>query len=170
MLFLESASLAPHAPFSDASGLVEGAADGLDEGLRPGRLRGVIARRLLGLDLHAGIRWNELFRNGDALRDLDSLLDQRVIFHVAHGYEAVDALETQPMDHIRHELLKAGVLHAGDTFGALEIGRGGIHSFLALARVVDQELRYFPERAAVLGRVRDDTQSPALHPARASLT
>src|SRR6516165_3502362 len=167
MLYPESASLAPSAPLSGTSVLVEGAADGLDEGLGPRRLGRVVARCLLGLDLDAGIRWNELFRNGDALRDLDVLLDQRIVFHVAHGYEAVDAGETQPMDHIRHQLLKAGILHAGDAFSALEIGRGGVSSLLALARVVDQELRHLAECASFLAVVYDDAQSGGLSAARA---
>ena len=96
-------------------------------------------------------------------------LDQRVVLHVAHRHEAVDAPHAEPVEHVRHQLLEARVLHAGDAFGALEIGRGRVAALLALARVVDQELGDLAERAAFLAVVDDDAELALLRGARAFL-
>ena len=60
------------------------------------------------------------------------------------------------MQHVRHQLLEARVLHAGDAFGALEIGRRLVAALLALAGVVDEELGHLAERAALLAVVDDE--------------
>ena len=73
------------------------------------------------------------------------------------------------MQRVRHQLLEARVLHAGDAFGALEIGRGGVAALLALARVVDQELGDLAERAAFLAVVDDDAELALLRGAGAFL-
>ena len=125
------------------------------------RLGRIIAGGFFRRDLDVRISRNQVVGNGDPLHDLDALRDQRVIFHVAHGDEAVDALEPQPMDHVRHQLLKARILHAGNAFRALEIGRGRIAALLPLAGIVDQELGDLPERAAFLAVVDDDADPPA---------
>src|SRR4029453_6986014 len=101
--------------------------------------------------------------------DFDALTGQRIVFHVAHGNEAIDSLEAEPVDHIRHQLLEAGILHAGDTFGALEILGRGIAAFLTLAGVVDQKLGDLAERAAFLAIVDDDAEAAVLAGARAFL-
>ena len=75
----------------------------------------------------------------------------------------------EPMDHVRHQLLEARVLHAGDALGALEIGRGRVAALLALARVVDQELGDLAERPALLAVVDDDAEAAGLRRARAFL-
>ena len=80
----------------------------------------------------------------------------RVVLHVRHRHEAVDAADAEPVQHVRHQLLEARVLHAGDAFGALEIGRRLVAARLALARVVDQELGHLAERAAFLAVVDDE--------------
>ena len=72
------------------------------------------------------------------------------------------------MQHVRHQLLEARVLHAGDAFGALEIGRGLIAALLALARVVDQELGDLAERTAFLAVVDDQAGAAVLRLADAS--
>src|ERR1700726_5174572 len=84
------------------------------------------------------------------------------MLHVANGNEAVDTLQAEPVDHVRHQLLEAGILHPGHAFGALEILRGGIAALLALACVVNQELGDFAERAAFLAIVDDDAETAGL--------
>ena len=66
------------------------------------------------------------------------------------------------LQHVRHQLLEAHVLHAGDALGALEIGRGAIAARLALARVVDQELGDLAERPALLAVVDDQPDAAGL--------
>src|SRR5262245_7676262 len=65
----------------------------------------------------------------------------------------MDAADAEPMQHVRHQLLKPHVAHAGDAFGALEIAGRSVAALLALARVVDQELGDLAERAAFLAIV-----------------
>src|ERR1700721_1549437 len=91
------------------------------------------------------------------------------MLHVAHRNEAVDTLQAEPVDHVRHQLLAAGILHPGHAFGALEILRGGIAALLALASVVNQELGDFAERAAFLAIIDDDAEPAGLPGARAFL-
>ena len=66
------------------------------------------------------------------------------------------------MDHVRHQLLEARVLDAGDAFGALEIGRRLVAARLALAGVVDQELGDLAERPAFLAVVDDEADAARL--------
>src|SRR5215207_6573688 len=99
----------------------------------------VVAGRLLGLELDLRVRRHQPVRDRHALEDLDAGRENRVVFHVRHGHEAVDAGDAEPVEHVRHELLEARVLHAGDAFGALEIGRGLIAALLPLPGVVDEE-------------------------------
>ena len=66
------------------------------------------------------------------------------------------------MDHVRHQLLEARVLDAGDAFGALEIGRRLVAARLALARIVDEELGDLAERAAFLAVVDDEADAAVL--------
>jgi hypothetical protein len=77
--------------------------------------------------------------------------------------------DTEPVQHIRHELLKAGVLHARDTFRALEIGRGLVAALLPLAGIVDQELRHLAQRAAFLAVIGDHADAAILRFAHAFL-
>jgi hypothetical protein len=56
-----------------------------------------------------------------------------VVLHVRHGHEPVDAADAEPVQHVGHELLEAGVLDAGHAFGALEIGGGLVAALLPLA-------------------------------------
>ena len=81
--------------------------------------------------------------------------DHRVVLDVAHRDQAVDARYAEPVQHVRHQLLEAHVLDAGDALGALEVGRGAVAARLALARVVDQELGHLAERPALLAVVDD---------------
>ena len=69
--------------------------------------------------------------------------------------------DAEPVEHVRHQLLEAHVLHAGDAFGAVEIGVGAVAAALPLARVVDQEFGDLAEGAALLAVVDDDAD-PAL--------
>src|SRR3954453_1417643 len=75
---------------------------------------GVIAGGLLRGDLDIGVGGYELGRDRHALDDVDALRGQRVVLHVAHREEAVDALQAEPVDGVGHQLLEARVLDAGD--------------------------------------------------------
>ena len=112
---------------------------------------------------------HEVIGDRHALDDFDALAGQRIVLHVAHGNEAVDPLQAEPVHDIRHQLLESGVLHAGDAFGALEILGRGIAAFLTLAGVIDQKLRDLAERAAFLAVVDDDAEPAGLACARAFL-
>ena len=70
--------------------------------------------------------------------------------------------DAEPVQHVGHQLLEAHVLHAGDAFGAGEVLGGGVAALLALAGVVDQELRHLAERAAFLAGVDDEADAAAL--------
>ena len=116
------------------------------------------------------IRRYEIVWDGNALDDFDALARQRIVLHVAHRNEAVDTFQAEPVDHIRHKLLELRILHAGDALGALEILCRRVATFLALARVVDQELGHFTECAAFLAVIDDDAESPRLSGVRALLS
>ncbi len=73
------------------------------------------------------------------------------------------------MHHIRHQLLEARILHAGNAFGAFEILRSGVAALLAFARVVDQKFGNLAERTAFLAVVDDDAETAGLAGARAFL-
>ena len=64
--------------------------------------------------------------------------------------------------HVGHQLLEAHVLHAGDAFGALEVGRRRIAAGLALAGVVDEELGHLAQRPAFLAIVDDEADAAVL--------
>src|SRR4051794_28307813 len=72
-----------------------------------------ITGRLLRRDLDCGIERHQRVRNGDLLHYLDALGLQRIVLQIRHRDPAVDAADPEPMKDIRHQLLKAHVLHAG---------------------------------------------------------
>jgi len=112
---------------------------------------------------------DEIVGNGNPFDNVDALSRQCIVFHVAHRDETIDALHAEPMYGVRHELLKAGVLNAGDAFRALEISRRRIAAFLPLAGVVDEKFSDFAERAAFLAVIDNDSQAAALGAACALL-
>ena len=59
------------------------------------------------------------------------------------------------MQHVRHELLKAHVLHPCDAFGALKVGFGTVPAFLPLASIVNEEFRDFAQSTAFFAEIRD---------------
>jgi hypothetical protein len=59
-------------------------------------------------------------------------------------------------------LLEAGVLDAGDAFGALEIGRRLVAARLALAGVVDEEFGDLAEGPAFLAVIGDQARAAVL--------
>ncbi|CCD99338.1 hypothetical protein BRAS3809_2590011 [Bradyrhizobium sp. STM 3809] len=142
--------------------LLERAADGVAKLLRLLRLQREIAGGLLRRDLDMGVGRDQLVGDRHALDDVDALADQRIVFHVAHRDEAVDPLDAEPVDDIRHQLLETRILHAGDAFGALEVSGRGVAVLLALARIVDEELGDLAERAAFLAVVDDDAEAAVL--------
>src|SRR5262245_17146438 len=119
-----------------------------------------VARSLLGCDLDLRIRRDKLVWDRNALYDLHALTNERVVFHITHRNEPIDSLQAKPMDHVRHELLEPDVLHSGHAFRALKIGRRGVATLLALAHIVNKELRDLAKRAALLA-VIDDHAKPA---------
>src|SRR5215469_14957580 len=145
-----------------ASSVVEGTASNEADLVRstgPGRRE--IAGGLLGLDLDRRIERNEALRDRDLLPDRDTLGGERVPLEVGHRHPAIDAADAEPMEDVGHQLLESHVLHAGDTFGAAEIGVGPVTARLALARVVDEEFGYLTEGPSFLAVV-DDDPDPAL--------
>ena len=70
--------------------------------------------------------------------------------------------DAEPVEHVGHQLLEAHVLHAGDAFGAAEIGVGAVAALLAFPGVVDEELGHLAERAAFLAVVDDDADAALL--------
>src|SRR5260370_20050652 len=145
----------------------ERSADWIDRVLL--RLGRIVTGGLFCGDFHVRAGGHKMVGNWRACDDFDALAGQRIVLHVAHGNEAVDSLQSEPVHHIRHQLLESGILHAGDTFGALEILSRGIAAFLALACVIDKKFRDFAERAAFLAIVDDDAESASLPGARAFL-
>src|SRR5262249_25612100 len=125
-------------------------------------LAGKITGGELGLDLHPRVRRNHVVRQRHAFVDGDALADERVALHVAHRGEAMDAGDAEPMQHVRHQLLEAHIAHAGHAFGALEIAGGTTAAFLALARVVDEELGDRAERAAFLAVIDHEPDAARL--------
>ena len=92
-----------------------------------------------------------------------------VVLHVAHRDEPVDGAHAQPVQHVRHQLLEAHVLHAGHALGAGEVLLGAVAARLALARVVDEELRHLAQRASLLAEVDDEARAAGLGAADALL-
>src|SRR5215469_13392201 len=89
--------------------------------LGAGDARREIAGRLLRIDLDPRLGRDQRLGDLDALDDIDAALDDRLELDAAHRDEAVDAGDAEPVEDVRHQLLKAHVLDAGDAFGALEI-------------------------------------------------
>src|SRR6516225_5850234 len=144
-------------------------ADRIDYILRLYRLGAIVTGGLLGCNFHMCVGRDQIVGDWNALDDLDALARQRVVFHVAHGDEAIDALETEPVDYIRHQLLETRILNARHTFGAFEILGCRIAAFLALAGVVDQEFGDFAKGTALFSIVDDDSQAAVLAGAGAFL-
>ena len=129
-------------------------------------IRCEVARGLLGRDLDLRIRRDKLVRNGNALDDFHPLINERVVFQITHRNEPIDSPQAKPMDHVRHKLLEPGVLHTGHAFRAFEIGRRGVATLLALARIVNKELRDLAKRAALLAVIDDHAKATRLRCSR----
>src|SRR5260370_16587148 len=97
----------------------ERSADRIDRVLL--RLGRIVTGGLLCRDFHMRVGGHKIVGNWHAFDDFDALAGQRIVLHVAHGNEAVDSLQSEPVHHIRHQLLESGLLHPAYTFGALEI-------------------------------------------------
>src|SRR5581483_3574060 len=131
-------------------------------GIQRCRFRGEVPGRLLGFDLNLRIRGNQLRRYRHALHDSDSGCYQGLMLQIRHRDQPVDAGHAEPMQHVGHELLKTGILHPGHTFGAREIRRGLVPAWLALARVVDQELGHLPQCPPLLAVIDDEAGAAGL--------
>src|SRR5215831_13231408 len=127
---------------------------------------GEVARGLLGRDLDLRIRRDKLVRDGNTLYDLHALTNERVVFHITHRNEPINSPHAKPMDHVRDKLLEPGVLHSGHAFRALKIGRRGVATLLALARIVNKELRDLAKRAAFLAVIDDHAKAARLRRSR----
>src|SRR5215831_1379357 len=116
-----------------------------------------------------GIGRYQLVWDWNSFHDFNALGLQCIMLHVAHGNEAVEPPQAEPMDRIGHQLLEPGVLHSGYAFGALEIGRRLIAALLALARIVDEELGDLAKRAALFAIIDDNSEPAGLGRPRAFL-
>src|SRR6185295_17143109 len=105
---------------------------------------------------------DELVRNRNAFDNFNALPGQRLVFHVAHRDETIDAGDSEPVDHIGHELLEPRILHAGHAFRPLEISSSCVTPLLALARVVDEKFGHLAEGAPFLAVVDYDAESTRL--------
>src|SRR5215207_4615935 len=123
---------------------------------------GEIPGGLLRGDLDLRVERHEAVGDRHLLDDLDALRPRGLMFDVRHRHPAIDAADAEPVEDVRHQLLKAHVLHAGDTFGAVEIGLGAIAALLPLARIVNQELGDLAEGAALLAVVDDEPDTALL--------
>lgn len=59
---------------------------------------------------------------------------------LAHAQHAIDLLDSQPMEDIRHQSLEAHVLHASNVLGTLEVFGCAVQT--TLSSVVDEVLRH----------------------------
>src|SRR5262252_3648081 len=147
---------------SEAGSIVEGTTPDAAELLgarNPGGCE--IAGSLLRFDLDSRIGRYQPVRDRDLIYHLDPLRHQRVAFQVRHRDPPVDPADPEPVEDIRHQLLKAHVLHPGNALGAAEISVGSVASRLALAGVVHEKLGHFAERSPFFAIV-DDESHPAL--------
>src|SRR5215472_1630107 len=97
----------------------------------------------------------------ELLHHLDPLRLERLAFDIRHRDPSVNPADAEPVEDIRHQLLKAHILDAGDAFGAAEIAVDPVAARLSLAGIVDEELGDFTERSSLLAVVNDDPD-PAL--------
>src|SRR5262249_3020553 len=107
---------------SAAASLAEGTAFGAGSlaWIRQARRR-EISGRLFCLDFNSRIERYQLIRDRELLHYLDPLGLQSISLDVRHRDPAVDPADAEPVKNIRHQLLKAHVLHTGDALGAAEI-------------------------------------------------
>src|ERR1700722_11201276 len=147
--------------------LIERPPNRMSEVFRLLLFRRIISGGLFGRYLDMSVSRDKLVGQRHALDDLDALGDERVVFHVAHRDEAVDAAQTKPMNDVGHQLLEPCVLDAGNAFGSFEIGARRIAAFLALAGVVDQKFCDLAQRTAFLAVIGDDAKAALLRAARA---
>src|SRR5690349_19357677 len=146
---------------SEASSVVERTTPDAAELLRvgyPGRRK--VACGFFCLDFDRSIERHQPVRDRDLLHDLDALPRQRVTLEVRHRYPAVYPADAEPVEDIRHQLLKPHVLNPGDAFGAAEISVSAVTARLALAGVVDKEFGNLAERPPFFAVV-DDYPAPA---------
>src|SRR5215467_415460 len=149
--------------------LVERAAKRARKAIRICRLRGVVAGGFLRRNLDLRVAGNEVIRQGYPLHDFNSLTDKRVVFHVAHRYQPINARYSEPMQGVGHQLLETGILNPRHAFGPLKVRSGHIAPFLPLARVVDKELRHLSKRSPLLAVVHNDPESARLRHAHTFL-
>mmetsp|Transcript_74018 Transcript_74018/g.197253 ORF Transcript_74018/g.197253 Transcript_74018/m.197253 type:complete len:205 (+) Transcript_74018:203-817(+) len=125
-------------------------------------LRNVISSIHLGIDFDMGISWNHFVGNGNAITNLNSGINNGIVLHVAHGDEIIDLCDPEPMQRIRHQLLKAHILDTGDACRAMEIRFRAISTLLTLTSVVHKELGHFPKRPPLLAEVHNHANTTFL--------
>lgn len=108
-----------------------------------------------------------MLRNVIATENGYPALDNRIILHIAHAHHAVNLLDPQPVQDVRHERLEAHVLDARDELRALEILVRAVAA--ALAQVVHEILGHLAQGTALLAEVRDDADAARLRAADALL-
>src|SRR5262249_50945489 len=148
---------------SAAASLAEGTAFGAGSlaWIRHARRR-EISGRFFCLDFNSRIERYQLIRDRELLHYLDPLRLQSIALDVRHRDPAVDPADAEPVKNIRHQLLKAHVLHTSDALGAAEIAVGGVAAGLSLAGVVDEELGDFTQSSPFLAVVHDDPDTALL--------
>lgn len=114
----------------------------------------------LRINLHATILGDQFIGNGHPLQDRNALLHNGIMFHITHTEHTIDLGDAQPMQDIRHQRLKAHILHPRDILRALEILARAIGA--AFPRVVHEILGHFPQGAAFLAEIDDDAGATGL--------
>mmetsp|Transcript_51127 Transcript_51127/g.122994 ORF Transcript_51127/g.122994 Transcript_51127/m.122994 type:complete len:429 (-) Transcript_51127:1632-2918(-) len=125
-------------------------------------LTGMVASKHLCGDLDLSILGDHVRRDLHPLDDLDASGSDRIMLHVTHGDEPVNLRHTEPVQDVWHENLESRVRHARHLLCAVEILRGPVAAFLALAHVVDEVLCHLSQGAALLPEVNANSCSSPL--------
>src|SRR5260370_9703609 len=84
----------------------ERAADRVVQVLRLRWLGRVVSGGFFGRDFDMRVGRYEIVGDRHAFNDFDALAGQRVVFHIAHRDETIDPLQSEPVHHVRHQLLE----------------------------------------------------------------
>ena len=110
---------------------------------------------------HRVLRYH-LRRDLDAVHNLDSCRNDRIVLHVGHADEVVDLRDSEEVQGVGHESLETSILHSSNLLRTAEVSIGRISSFLTFARVVDQVFGHLAEGSTFLSVVDDDAASTPL--------
>lgn len=114
----------------------------------------------LRIDLNPTILGDHLIRDGNALKNRDALVDDRIVLHVRHAQHTIDLRDSQPMQDIRHQRLKPHVFDPSDILSAFEVLARPIAA--PFSGVVDEVFRDFAQSTAFLAEIDHHATATAL--------